>query len=82
MKLEIISKYPVERQHPTPLLFIHGMLHAAWCWDVHFLDYFAQHGYAAFAVNLRGHGCLRRHPLGFCRPLSELPAGVRLSLPK
>jgi pimeloyl-ACP methyl ester carboxylesterase len=56
MKLEIISKYPVERQHPTPLLFIHGMLHAAWCWDVHFLDYFAQHGYAAYAVNLRGHG--------------------------
>lgn len=25
MKLEIISKHPVERQHPTPLLFIHGM---------------------------------------------------------
>jgi alpha-beta hydrolase superfamily lysophospholipase len=23
---------------------------------VHFLDYFAQHGYAAHAVNLRGHG--------------------------
>jgi pimeloyl-ACP methyl ester carboxylesterase len=56
MKLEIISRYPVENQHPTPLLFIHGMLHGAWCWDVHFLDYFAQHGYAAHAVNLRGHG--------------------------
>lgn len=25
-------------------------------WDVHFLGYFAQHGYAAHAVNLRGHG--------------------------
>lgn len=56
MKLEIISKYPVESQHPTPLLFIHGMLHGAWCWDVHFLDYFARHGFAAYAVNLRGHG--------------------------
>jgi len=32
------------------------MLHGAWCWDVHFLDYFAQHGFAAHAVNLRGHG--------------------------
>jgi pimeloyl-ACP methyl ester carboxylesterase len=56
MKLEMISKYPVESQHPTPILFIHGMFHGAWCWDVHFLDYFAQHGFAAHAVNLRGHG--------------------------
>jgi len=32
------------------------MLHGAWCWEVHFLDYFAQHGFAAYAVNLRGHG--------------------------
>jgi pimeloyl-ACP methyl ester carboxylesterase len=56
MKLEMISKYPSVTQHPTPLLFIHGMLHGAWCWDVHFLDHFARHGYAAHAVNLRGHG--------------------------
>jgi pimeloyl-ACP methyl ester carboxylesterase len=56
MKLEIISKHPVESQHPTPLLFIHGMLHGAWCWDAHFLDYFAHHGFVAHAVNLRGHG--------------------------
>jgi alpha-beta hydrolase superfamily lysophospholipase len=56
VKLEIISKYPVEHQRPTPLLFIHGTLHTAVCWDVHFLDYFTQHGYAAHAVNLRGHG--------------------------
>ncbi|MFZ5524323.1 MAG: alpha/beta hydrolase [Pseudomonadota bacterium] len=56
MKLEMISRYPVESQHPTPLLFIHGMFHGAWCWDVHFLDYFSHHGFAAHAVNLRGHG--------------------------
>ena len=62
MKLEIISKQPAAgnggggRPHDTPLLFIHGMFHGAWCWDVHFLDYFARHGYAAYAVNLRGHG--------------------------
>lgn len=56
MNLEIISKHPVASPHPTPLLFIHGMMHGAWCWDVHFLDYFAQHGFAAHAVNLRGHG--------------------------
>ncbi len=56
MKLELISKYPSGSAHSTPLLFIHGAQHAAWCWDVHFLDYFVQHGYAAHAVNLRGHG--------------------------
>jgi pimeloyl-ACP methyl ester carboxylesterase len=56
MNLELISKYPLQRRHPTPLLFIHGMLHGAWCWDVHFLQYFAHHGFAAYAVNLRGHG--------------------------
>jgi pimeloyl-ACP methyl ester carboxylesterase len=56
MKLEIVSKYPPDGTQPTPLLFIPGSLHGAWCWDVHFLDYFAQHGYAAHALNLRGHG--------------------------
>jgi pimeloyl-ACP methyl ester carboxylesterase len=56
MKLESLSKYPVKNQHPTPLLFIHGTLHTAACWDVHFLDYFAGHGFASYAVNLRGHG--------------------------
>src|SRR5262245_20695491 len=56
MKLEMLSKHPLKSGQPTPLLFIHGMLHGAWCWDVNFLDYFAQHGFAAYAVNLRGHG--------------------------
>ena len=56
MKLEMISKYPSNGTYRTPLLFIHGTMHGAWCWDVHFLDFFAQHGFAAHAVNLRGHG--------------------------
>ena len=56
MKLEILSRRPAGDPRPTPLLFVHGAWHAAWCWDVHFLDFFAQHGYAAHAVSLRGHG--------------------------
>jgi pimeloyl-ACP methyl ester carboxylesterase len=56
VRLEIISRRPTQQRHPTPLLFIHGMMLGAWCWDVHFLDYFSQHGFAAHAVNLRGHG--------------------------
>ena len=31
-------------------------MHGAWCWDAHFLGYFASHGFDAYAVNLRGHG--------------------------
>lgn len=56
--LEVICRVPDERRSRfmPPLLFVHGTCHAAWCWDVHFLDYFAQHGYRAFALSLRGHG--------------------------
>jgi pimeloyl-ACP methyl ester carboxylesterase len=56
VKLEIISKHPPGRGRATPVLFIHGMLCTASCWDAHFLDYFAQHGYDSYALNLRGHG--------------------------
>jgi pimeloyl-ACP methyl ester carboxylesterase len=54
--LEIIDKGSVSEAHPVPLLFVHGAWHAAWCWDEHFLDYFANSGYRAVAVSLRGHG--------------------------
>ncbi len=56
MNLEIISKYPAESRHVTPLLFVHGAWHGAWCWEVHFLDFFASHGFSAHALSLRGHG--------------------------
>lgn len=55
MKLEVISKSPAA-PHGPPLLFVHGAWHGAWCWDVHFLDYFAEHGFAAHALSLRAHG--------------------------
>jgi pimeloyl-ACP methyl ester carboxylesterase len=56
MHLEIISQTPTGPARPTPLLFVHGMFHAAWCWAEHFLPFFAEHGYAAHALSLRGHG--------------------------
>jgi pimeloyl-ACP methyl ester carboxylesterase len=40
----------------VPLLFVHGVGHGAWCWDEHFLDFFANHGYQALALSLRAHG--------------------------
>jgi non-heme chloroperoxidase len=39
-----------------PLLFVHGACAGAWCWEEYFLPYFAQHGFDAFALSLRGHG--------------------------
>ncbi|MGD0142979.1 MAG: alpha/beta fold hydrolase [Rhizomicrobium sp.] len=54
MKLEIISRLAGGRA--TPLLFVHGAWHGAWCWDVHFLEFFTRNGYDAHALSLRGHG--------------------------
>ncbi|WP_306243776.1 alpha/beta hydrolase [Mycobacterium sp. TY815] len=54
--LETIDKGRGVASHPNPLLFVHGAAHAAWCWDEHFLDFFAERGFRAVAVSLRGHG--------------------------
>ncbi|MBS9535250.1 alpha/beta hydrolase [Mycobacterium sp. M1] len=54
--LEVIDKGCVSPEHPVPLLFVHGAWHAAWCWDEHFLSYFADRGYQAMALSFRGHG--------------------------
>jgi non-heme chloroperoxidase len=40
----------------TPLLFVHGAHVGAWCWEEHFLPWFASRGFPAYAVSLRGHG--------------------------
>jgi pimeloyl-ACP methyl ester carboxylesterase len=53
--LEVIDKGSCDDAHPVPLLFVHGGWHSASCWD-NFLDYFADAGYRAVAVSLRGHG--------------------------
>lgn len=54
--LELIGKGRCTDEHPAPLFFVHGAWHAAWCWDEHFLDFFAARGYRAIALSLRGHG--------------------------
>jgi non-heme chloroperoxidase len=54
--LELISHVPAKPVHAAPLLFVHGAFVAAWCWDDNFLPYFAQRGFAAHALSLRGHG--------------------------
>lgn len=57
LKLEIITRRPstVRRDNPR-LLFVHGICVGAWIWDEHFLPYFAEAGFEAHALSLRGHG--------------------------
>jgi pimeloyl-ACP methyl ester carboxylesterase len=54
--LEVVTKGAGTEAHPTPLLFVHGGWHGAWCWADSFLDFFAEQGFLAAAVSLRGHG--------------------------
>ena len=54
--LEVLSRTAKGKASKTPILFVHGAYVGAWCWEEHFLDWFAQHGYDAHAVSLRGHG--------------------------
>jgi pimeloyl-ACP methyl ester carboxylesterase len=62
MDLEVLSTRPNEpspsngHAESPPLLFVHGAWHGAWCWNEHFLPYFANRGYDAYALSLRGHG--------------------------
>ena len=59
--LEVLTKVPDGKSavHQTPLLFIHGAYTAAWCWDEHFLPWFAAQGYFCYAPSLSGHGASR-----------------------
>ena len=56
MILELLSHRPITPKKAPPLLFVHGAWHGAWCWEEFFLPYFAQQGYHAHALSLRGHG--------------------------
>lgn len=54
-KLELIQRAAATPSAKPPLLFVHGVCHGAWCWDEFFLPYFAQQGWDACALSLRGH---------------------------
>ena len=59
--LEVLTSIPDGKRpvHDTPLLFIHGAYTAAWCWEEHFLPWFASQGYFGYALSLSGHGTSR-----------------------
>ncbi len=55
MTLELISHDSVAAPTGPALIFIHGGFHGAWCWNEHFLPWFAREGWPAHALSLRGH---------------------------
>ncbi len=54
--IEVILRRAAEPRSKTPLLFVHGAWHGAWCWERGFLDFFSDSGWNSYALSLRNHG--------------------------
>lgn len=59
--LEVLASAPTGPARALPpLLFLHGAYTAAWCWQEHYLPYFAAAGFHSYALSFSGHGESRR----------------------
>lgn len=77
--LELRSRLPARTSgngRKPPLLFVHGGYCDAWCWAPHFLPWFADNGYAAHAVSLRGHGASSGRETLFVTGIDDFAADV------
>ena len=56
-ELEIFRRSPTGKpKSKHPLVFVHGAFTGAWCWNEHFLTWFAEKGFETVSFSLRGHG--------------------------
>jgi non-heme chloroperoxidase len=81
LSLEIRSRLPARAKsngngRKPPLLFVHGGYCDGWCWEPHFLPWFAALGYPAHALSLRGHGSSGGHDSVFVAGLDDYAADV------
>jgi pimeloyl-ACP methyl ester carboxylesterase len=77
--LELRSRLPAQAgssSRKPPLLFVHGGYCDAWCWTPHFLPWFAENGYAAHALSLRGHGASAGRETLFVTGIDDYAADV------
>ena len=74
--IEVRSRLPANVDAKPPLLFVHGGYCDAWCWDPYFLRWFAERGYAAHALSLRGHGASGGRESLFVAGLDDFAADV------
>jgi len=61
LQYEILKETKEVNNDLTPLIFIHGAYHGAWCYRENFLPYFSEKGYPAYALSFRGHGNSEGH---------------------
>ncbi len=74
--LEVRSRLPQRANGRPPLLFVHGGYCDGWCWEPHFLPWFAARGYAAHALSLRGHGASGGQETMFVAGLDDFAVDV------
>jgi pimeloyl-ACP methyl ester carboxylesterase len=74
--LEIRQRLPASATRKPPLLFVHGGYCDAWCWEPHFLPWFASRGYPSYALSLRGHGASGGARMLFMAGLDDYEADV------
>jgi len=81
--LEVRSRLPARAAgkrngngRKPPLLFVHGGYTDGWCWEPHFLPWFAGKGHAAHALSLRGHGASGGQESLFIAGLDDYAADV------
>lgn len=53
---EVVSAVPADAQGRPPLLMVHGIAHAAWCYAENWVPEAARAGFPSYAMSLRGHG--------------------------
>ena len=53
---EVLSAQPAPGTGRPPLLMVHGLAHAAWCFGENWVPSAAAAGFPSYAVSLRGHG--------------------------
>ncbi|SFT34807.1 Lysophospholipase, alpha-beta hydrolase superfamily [Pseudovibrio denitrificans] len=70
--IERIRYIPHQPKHKTPLIFIHGMWHGAWCWK-NYQEKLAETGWESVAISLPGHGHSPEQ-----RPIAEATLGYYL----
>jgi pimeloyl-ACP methyl ester carboxylesterase len=56
MEIELNYHPSSKKISEFPILFVHGMAHAAWCWEKFFVPYFNEQGYDCYSMSLRAHG--------------------------
>ena len=74
--LEVRSQRPARANGRPPLLFVHGGYCDGWCWEPHFLPWFAAGGYESHALSLRGHGGSGGYETLFVAGLDDFAADV------